>query len=256
MGKRIDLRGQKFGRLTVIELAYINKKQGKYWYVKCDCKENTIFTIRGSSLTSGNTNSCGCLIKEITSDRLLKKNEYNLSGEFGIGYTSKGEEFYFDLEDYDKIKNYCWYIDKAGYVRTNRVIPNIKFHNFILEEDDITCIDHIFGDTNDNRKQNLRIANKFENAENAKLRVDNKSGTKGVKWDKKTKQWVGQIQCHNKRFHLGYFKDLQDAIKTREIVELYLFKNFSRRYNELKNKYKDINIEYYIKINIPEIIQI
>lgn len=32
-------------------------------------------------------------------------NTYDLSGEYGIGYTTKGEEFWFDLEDYDKIKS-------------------------------------------------------------------------------------------------------------------------------------------------------
>ena len=43
-----------------------------------------------------------------------KYNKYDLTGKFGIGYTSKGEEFYFDLEDYDKIKNHLWYKDKDG----------------------------------------------------------------------------------------------------------------------------------------------
>ena len=40
-----------------------------------------------------------------------KTNKYDLSGEYGIGYDSNGQKFYFDLEDYDKIKNYCWYED-------------------------------------------------------------------------------------------------------------------------------------------------
>lgn len=34
-------------------------------------------------------------------------NRYDLTGEYGIGYTNQGVEFYFDLEDYDKIKEYC-----------------------------------------------------------------------------------------------------------------------------------------------------
>ena len=46
-----------------------------------------------------------------------KYNTYDLTGEYGIGYTSKDEEFYFDLEDYDKIKDYCWRITMQGYVR-------------------------------------------------------------------------------------------------------------------------------------------
>ena len=38
------------------------------------------------------------------------KNKYDLSGEYGIGWTHNTEhEFYFDLEDYDIIKYYCWY---------------------------------------------------------------------------------------------------------------------------------------------------
>ena len=45
-----------------------------------------------------------------------KSNRFDISGQFGVGYTSKGEKFYFDLEDYDKIKDYYWYIDAGGYV--------------------------------------------------------------------------------------------------------------------------------------------
>ena len=54
----------------------------------------------------------------------LKNNTYDLSGEYGIGYTSKGEEFYFDLEDYDLIKDYCWRTDRNGYIVSNE--PNIN----------------------------------------------------------------------------------------------------------------------------------
>ena len=55
-----------------------------------------------------------------TDGKFLKQyNNYDLSGEYGIGYLFNGEEFYFGLEDYDKIKNYCWYKDSGGYIRTN-----------------------------------------------------------------------------------------------------------------------------------------
>ena len=33
-----------------------------------------------------------------------KYNTYDLSGEYGIGYSNSGKEFYFDLDDYDLIK--------------------------------------------------------------------------------------------------------------------------------------------------------
>ena len=48
-----------------------------------------------------------------------KENKYDLSGKYGIGYTYKGDEFYFDLDDYTLIKEHCWCIDHEGYVSTN-----------------------------------------------------------------------------------------------------------------------------------------
>lgn len=61
MGKSIDLTGQKFGRLTVIEKA---ENKGKYtaWICKCECGENVI--VRSDHLKSGFTKSCGCLRKK------------------------------------------------------------------------------------------------------------------------------------------------------------------------------------------------
>ena len=62
MGKFIDLTGQKFGRLTVIERAD-NTKQGQAkWLCQCDCGRKTV--VMGKSLRNGNTKSCGCLQKE------------------------------------------------------------------------------------------------------------------------------------------------------------------------------------------------
>ena len=63
--KRIDLTGQKFGRLTVIDYAGTIKK-GKSrqatWHCKCSCGNDT--TVRTGDLRNGHTLSCGCLGKE------------------------------------------------------------------------------------------------------------------------------------------------------------------------------------------------
>ena len=68
---RKDLTGQRFGRLIVIncneELTKIKKRA--YWNCKCDCgKEKPIC---GYSLTSGQTTSCGCYNKEVTTKNLI-----------------------------------------------------------------------------------------------------------------------------------------------------------------------------------------
>lgn len=60
MSKRLNLVGQKRGRLTFIEMSHI-KNQSTYWKCKCDCGNYCI--VRGA----GNSKSCGCLSKEAKS---------------------------------------------------------------------------------------------------------------------------------------------------------------------------------------------
>ena len=58
MGKRLDLKGQKFSRLYVIE-EQSRDRTTTYWKCLCDCGNESI--VPTSYLTSGNTRSCGCL---------------------------------------------------------------------------------------------------------------------------------------------------------------------------------------------------
>ena len=62
MGKLIDLTGQKFNRLTVIERDLQDKRKGTYWYCRCDCGNFT--SVLSNYLRNGKTKSCGCLQKE------------------------------------------------------------------------------------------------------------------------------------------------------------------------------------------------
>ena len=78
MGKLVDLTGQKFGRLTVIERAE-NKERGRgkqaCWLCACECGSTKV--ISGYNLRSGRTKSCGCLqiekVKEQWQDEDFKK---------------------------------------------------------------------------------------------------------------------------------------------------------------------------------------
>lgn len=60
MGKIRDLTGQKFGKLTVLYMTgERTKSRHIVWRCVCDCGNE--ISLPGSALTSGNTNSCGCL---------------------------------------------------------------------------------------------------------------------------------------------------------------------------------------------------
>lgn len=73
MGKRIDLTGKKFGRLTVIEFYGLGRWNNALWKCKCDCGKETI--VSGRALRSGNTKSCGCYNREQSTNRIVSLNK-------------------------------------------------------------------------------------------------------------------------------------------------------------------------------------
>ena len=176
-----------------------------------------------------------------TDGKFLKQyNNYDLSGEHGIGYLFNGEEFYFDLEDYDKIKNYCWYKDSGGYIRTNAhkkdgTRTSVLMHQLIMGTDGISTMpDHIHGkqSRNDNRKSNLRIVTKSQNNINQPVRKDNTSGTKGVNWNKDLNKWRVRIQVNHKRILIGDYDNLDDAKDARRAAEEKYHQEYSYDFSQ------------------------
>lgn len=89
-------------------------------------------------------------------------------------------------------------------------------------------IDHINRVRDDNRICNLREATYTQNLLNTSLRLDNKSGYKGVSWHKGAKKWRATAKENNKQIHLGFFHDPYEAhiavvAKNKELYgEFYL----------------------------------
>ena len=193
------------------------------------------------------TLSCGCLFKEAIKNASHKKlNIYNLENQYGIGYTSNGKEFYFDLEDYDKIKDYCWRIKSDGYIVSSMYFDTdckkqIFLHRLIMDccEDNTLVVDHMNHERNDNRKSNLRIITTQQNNMNNSLRKDNKSSVTGVFWNKQNNVWQAQIRINKKNIYLGCFKNINDAIKVRKEAEEKYFGEYS--YDNSIKKASEIN---------------
>ena len=68
----IDLTGQRFGKLIVIERAP-NQGRNTMWKCQCDC--GSITTTRSDSLRSNMTRSCGCLIGEVNSTHGMSRGD-------------------------------------------------------------------------------------------------------------------------------------------------------------------------------------
>lgn len=80
-------------------------------------------------------------------------------------------------------------------------------------------IDHINGDSLDNRLKNLRLASALENSKNRKIHGNNKSGVCGVVWHKRDQCWTANIKNGGPIIHLGYFDKIEDAISARREAE-------------------------------------
>jgi hypothetical protein len=164
-----------------------------------------------------------------------KYNNYDLSGEYGIGHSSNSEDlFYFDLEDYDLIKDHCWMVGKYdGYVVTNvpKMNKYLKMHRLILGVTDGEIVDHKSRIRTDNRKSNLRVATDSQNAMNCSLSGANTSGITGISWCESRGKWETYIAVDGKRTHLGRFFDLETAIKSRLNAEKELFGEFAPQKN-------------------------
>ena len=77
MPTKINLIGQKFGRLTVIQETWKRSNKSVVWKCKCDC--GNICEVSSKNLRTGRTKSCGCLKKE--TDRKPKGNVIDLIGQ-------------------------------------------------------------------------------------------------------------------------------------------------------------------------------
>jgi len=135
----------------------------------------------------------------------------------------------FDLQDMKVVKSHKWYLNNYGYAitRINRK-KQVFLHRLIMQPPETMQIDHINGNTLDNRRCNLRLCTKQQNMYNQKMRCDNTSGYTGVDYDKRRKKWRARISVNRKEIHLGLFDTFEEAVESRINAEIKYFGDFRR----------------------------
>lgn len=263
-----DFTGMKFGKLTVIcranDYHYPNGRDvSAKWHCICDCEEHNLIDVKHSHLKNGNTISCGCYQKESAQKTIrcaqtacrkpLKDNptlELNLKDEshelFGRFKCENNDKYYvyFSMCDYELLKNYSWFIElvrKSQYIRVRTSIQNNKtmqIHQIL----GMCNADHINRNALDNRRENLDSkADKTTQIHNTKIRKDNTSGCKGVRFVKGYPQrpWLAELYHYNTVVLREYFKSKDEAIIARLKAEMQYIpkrawqKNLMAKYNIL-----------------------
>lgn len=140
--------------------------------------------------------------------------------------------------DFERISQYRWIlggssIDKRPYARRDRWAngrkKSVSMHREIMG--DIPkglCVDHINGDTLDNRRCNLRLATLSQNNANTGLCKKNATGFKGVVFHKKRKKWDVRLSFMGKRLHIGTFTNPQEAARAYDVAAIKHFGAYAR----------------------------
>jgi len=152
-----------------------------------------------------------------------------------------GYDVLIDDEDYERLKEFKYnvyrhkVIEQGLYYFYRNIYINGKKTTTKLHRDIMRCtvgdgleVDHRYGDTLDNRKENLRFSTHAENMRNQKTPKNNTSGVKGVGWYKRTKKWRARIWINGRQHTLSYHSDIEDARKAYAKASVEYHGEFSR----------------------------
>ena|SRR5438105_51585 len=159
--------------------------------------------------------------------------------EYRIIPLTKGQVTLVSLCDYGWLNQWKWYaiemkpgyFQAARFVRINGKKVCLYMHRVIvgLSYGDKRKVDHKMPScTLDNRRSNLRIATQSQNGMNRGKQRNNKSGFKGVSWDKRAGKWASQITKAGRRYFLGYYARAEDAHAAYCSAALKLHSDFAR----------------------------
>jgi hypothetical protein len=161
-------------------------------------------------------------------------------GPFGISFTRLKKLFECNPEE-------GWAKRKVSVANSVELLPHytsidshfIFRHHviWVFHTDGIWAglLDHIDGNSQNDKISNLREVTVSQNAMNMKIHENNTSGVTGVSWRSDIQRWQVYIdtQANGKRIYLGYFKDFEfeDAVTARYAAEDEYFGEFAARHS-------------------------
>jgi len=210
MGSKINLTGERFGRLTVVRETTKSSCGSIRWECICDCGKAHI--VYSCHLRSGHTKSCGCLyvetaIKTFTTHGKSNTPEHVCWMDMVSRCYSKNNQSYHRYGGRGITVCKRWRNNFINFLNDMGLKPNPKL-----------TIERIDND-GDYRPGNCKWETHAIQNRNKSKRKDNNSGTNGVSWDKSKSKWLSTIGLDHKQKFIGRFSNLQDAITARKQAE-------------------------------------
>lgn len=146
------------------------------------------------------------------------------------------ETYLIDTDDVSKLKGHKWrtvYRNDKPYLFTgNQKKERIYFHRLVLPTNN--QVDHISGDTRDNRKSNLREVTIQENMLNLQKKSSNTSGIRGVSFNERKNTWKTDFTYKKQRIYMREYSLKEEAVYQRYLCEKILLKNFRNEANDIE----------------------
>lgn len=149
---------------------------------------------------------------------------------------TSGNKVKVDDFKYNECLSYTWLENNNGYAYRKDYLGKIDgkykyksvlMHRWLTNAPRGKSIDHINGDSLDNRISNLRLCLNSENVRNAKRICTNTSGYKGVSWDKVRNKWTAYIY-HGKSINLGGYDLKEEAALAYDVAAKKYFGEYAR----------------------------
>lgn len=141
--------------------------------------------------------------------------------------TKSNEEILVDKSDYDRVKQHAWYI-RNGYAVAHINGKTCYLHRVIMDAQRNVFVDHINHNKLNNRRSNLRLCTRSENAMNMIKSSNCSSRFKGVVFDKSAGRYKAEIKANQRLCHLGRFDNEIDAAIAYNKAALIYFGEFAK----------------------------
>lgn len=154
---------------------------------------------------------------------MRNQNTWKVKDDILYCYLGRELLFFTDHSNLEKLSGLSFSKLADGYAGIKVEGKSILVHRYLTDAPKDKLVDHINRNKKDNRLINLRLTDKSVNAFNSNMRSNNTSGYTGVRFRKDTKKWTAEIKKDYKKYNLGCFANIEEAICARKEAEKILY---------------------------------